>query len=193
MVTSHQILYADSQSQNDAHIPAQPPIPAGVHSIEISWSRSAGWMRAIISSDHYRRVNLALDSKTWYFKELLGKAQIIGTDNDLGRIQMRAMARVEDETLMLYRAPDAVPHPKVEGVERLETYNRLCYRRSHRDWRVRDERRPEAQDALAFVTGYVGDASVEWNHLDPVAHIYHKGSVIIAADGLAHLYDPSLG
>jgi len=147
----------------------------------------------MISSDHYRRVNLALYSRTWHFKELRVKAQVTGTGNARVSIYVKAMARLEDETLMLYRAPDAVPHPKVEGVERLETYNRLCYRRSHRDWRVRDERRPEAQDALAFVTGYVGDASVEWNHLDPVAHIYHKGSVIIAADGLAHLYDPSLG
>jgi hypothetical protein len=177
VVTSQQILYADSQTQNEAHIPAQAPIPAGIHAIEISWDRRAGWMRAVIGS------------QTWHFKELLGKAQMTGTDSIRGRINVRAMARLEDETLMLYRAPDAVPHARVEGVERMDTHNRLCYRRSHRDWRVRDERRPEAADALVFVTGYVGDLNVEWEGRDPIAHIFHNGEVVVDADRLAHLYD----
>ena len=177
MVTSHQILYADSQTQNEAHIPAQATMPAGVHDIEISWDRTAGWMRAMIGS------------QVWHFKELLGKAEVTSTDNTRGRINVRAMARIEDETLMLYRAPDWKPHPRVEGVERIDTHNRLCYRRSHRDWRVRDERRPESPDALVFVTGYVGDLNVEWEGRDPIAHIYHNGEVIVDKDRLAHLYD----
>ena len=61
--------YEDAQYQNDAPIGPQEPIPAGVHSIELSWDRSRGYMRVIIGG------------KKWWFKEYLGKAVIVGTDN----------------------------------------------------------------------------------------------------------------
>jgi len=176
------ILYDDSQTQSPAPIPAQPPMPAGVQIIEISWDRDARWMRAIIGS------------QKWHFKELLGRAQIIGTDNARGRIHARAMARVEGETFILYRAPDAVPHPKIEGIERLDSHQRLCYRRSHRDWRVRDERRPEMPDALMLgIAGYLGDFVAEKEAVDPIAHLYHNGPIIVEeGTRIAHLYDLGL-
>ena len=72
MVTSNVILYEDSQYQSDAPIGPQPAIPAGVHNIELSWDRKTGYMRVII------------ESRTWHFKEFLGKAVVVGTDNQRG-------------------------------------------------------------------------------------------------------------
>jgi hypothetical protein len=180
MVTSNVILYEDSQYQSDAPIGPQPQIPAGIHNIELSWDRKTGYMRVIISGN------------TWWFKEFLGKAVVVGTDNARGRINLRAMARLDGETLTLYRPPKASPHPVVEGVRREATHNRLCYRRASRDWRLRDERRPESPDALIFTATYVGDLSAEWDKRDSVAHIYHNGWTIIDDNHVAHLYDPTL-
>ena len=173
--------YEDAQYQNDAPIGPQEPIPTGVHSIELSWDRSRGYMRVIIGG------------KTWWFKEYLGKAVIVGTDNGRGRITLRAMARLDGEVLTMYRPPDAKPHGMVEGLERKRTHNRLCYRRSSQDWRLRDERLPwNDPDALKFVTTYVGDLSAEWNGLDKIAHIYHNGTAVIDDQHICHLYDPDL-
>ena len=179
MVTSNVILYEDSQYQSDEPIGAQRQIPPGVHNIELSWDRKAGYMRVVI------------ESNTWWFKEFLGKAVVVGTDNERGRINLRGMARLDGETLTLYRPPKAEPHPVVEGERREATHNRLCYRRSSRDWRLRDERRPESPDALVFIKSYVGDASFEWDRNDIVAHCYHNGSTVIL-NRVAHLYDPDL-
>ena len=174
--------YEDAQYQSDAPIGEQPPIPAGVHNIELSWDRSRGDMRIIIGGTH-----------SWWFKEYLGKAQVIGTDNGRGRITLRAMARIDGETLTMYRPPDAKPHPLVQGLERKRTHNRLCYRRISKDWRLRDERLPwEHPDALKFVTSYCGDLSAEWDGSDKVAHIYHNGSTVIDDQHICHLYDPDL-
>jgi len=173
--------YEDAQYQNDAPIGPQEPIPAGVHSIELSWDRQKGYMRVIIGG------------KTWWFKEYLGKAVVVGTDNGRGRITLRAMARLDGEVLTMYRPPDAEPHPLVQGLERKRTHNRLCYRRSSKDWRLRDERLPwNDPDALKFVTTYVGDLSAEWNGSDQIAHIYHNGSAVIDDQHICHLYDPDL-
>ena len=180
MVTSSVIAYADTQYQSEAPIDPQVPIPHGVHNIELSWDRDAGYMRIII------------EGQKWWFKELLGKAVVTGTDNQKGRINLRAMARLGGETLTLYRPPKALPHPVVEGEQRDSTHNRLCYRRSSRDWRLRDERNPQAADALVFAQGYAGDLSAEWDNRDRVAHIYHNGWSVIDEHGIAHLYDPGL-
>jgi hypothetical protein len=180
MVTSNVILYEDSQYQSDAPIGPQKQIPPGVHNIELSWDRKIGYMRVIISGN------------TWWFKEFLGKAVVVGTDNARGRINLHAMARLDGETLTLYRPPKASPHPVVEGVRREATHNRLCYRRVSRDWRLRDERHPESPDALIFTASYVGDLSAEWDKRDNVAHIYHNGWTIIDDNHVAHLYDPAL-
>ena len=176
--------YEDSQSQNTDPIGPQPEIPAGVHDIELSWDRHTGYMRIII------------DGATWHFKEFLGRAVVTGTDNARGRLYMRSMARIRQDTLTLYRDPDAQPHPMVAEqyiAQQLEpTHNRLCYRRQSHDWRIRDERMDwNNPDALKFVQSYVGDLSAEWDRADPWAHVYHNGFAIIDTDNVCHLYDPS--
>jgi hypothetical protein len=180
MVTSSVILYEDSQYQADAAIGPQPPIPGGVHDIELSWDRKAGYMRVVI------------EGRTWHFKEFLGKAVVVGTDNQRGRINLRGMARLDKETLILYRPPGAAPHKMVTGTHREATHNRLCYRRSSHDWRLRDERRPDSPNALVFAKSYLGDLSAEWDKRDNIAHIYHNGWTVIDSNNVAHLYDPDI-
>ena len=176
-----QQVYEDAQYQSSDPIGYQPPIPAGIHDIELSWDRKRGYMRIII------------DGKTWHFKEFLGRAQILGTDSKRGRINLRAMARIDGETLTTYRDPNALPHQEVEGERRESTHNRLCYRRQSQEWRLRDERMPwEHPDALRFTQNYVGDLNAEWHMRDNVAHIYHNGRATITQDGVAHLYDTEL-
>ena len=173
--------YEDAQYQNDAPIGEQPPIPTGAHNIELSWDRSRGYMRIIIGDQQ------------WWFKEYLGKAVVTGTDNERGRLNLRAIALLRGETLVMYRPLDSEPHPLAQGLERKRTHNRLCYRRSSKDWRVRDERLSwNDPDALKFVTSYVGDLSAEWNGLDKIAHIYHNGTTVIDDQFICHLYDPDL-
>ena len=176
-----QQVYEDAQYQSSDPIGYQPPIPAGIHDIELSWDRKKGYMRIII------------DGKTWHFKEFLGRAQILGTDNKRGRINLRAMARIDGETLTTYRDPSAQPHPEVEGERRESTHNRLCYRRQTQEWRLRDERMEwNHPEALKFTKNYVGDGVFEWHMADQVAHIYHNGRATITQDGVAHLYDTEL-
>ena len=177
--------YADSQSQSNDPIGAQPPIPAGIHNIELSWDRHTGYMRIII------------EGSTWHFKEFLGRAVVLGTDSERGRIYLRSMARISGETLTLYRPADAKPHWMVEDrfvTQRLEpTHNRLCYRRETKQWRIRDERKDwNNPESLKFVASYVGDLVAEWDSSDPWAHIYHNGFAVIDNDGVCHLYDESL-
>ena len=180
MLASQQI-YEDAQYQDAAPIGPQPPIPAGVQDIELSWDRKRGYMRVIVGG------------RTWHFKELLGRAQILGTDSKRGRINLRAMARIDGETLTIFRDPGALPHQEVEGERRESTHNRLCYRRQSQEWRLRDERMPwEHPNALRFTKNYIGDLNAEWHMSDQVAHIYHNGYAIIDDDGVAHLYDPEL-
>ena len=174
-------VYEDAQYQSDEPIGLQQPIPAGVHEIELSWDRKKGYMRIVIGREK------------WWFKEYLGKAQLLGTDNARGRINLRAMVRLDGETLTMYRAPDATPHQLVDGTRRDTTHNRLCYRRAGHEWRLRDERLPwNHPDALVFASSYVGDMNAEWNKLDRVAHIYHNGFTVLDSSGVAHLYDPDL-
>jgi len=176
-----QQVYEDAQYQSSDPIGYQPPIPAGVHDIELSWDRKRGYMRVII------------DGKTWHFKEYLGKAKVTGTDNKRGRIYLRAMARIDGETLTTYRDPAAPPHPEVVGLRRESTHNRLCYRRQSQEWRLRDERKDwNDPNALVFTKSYVGDLNAEWHKNDSVAHIYHNGFAIIDANDVAHLYDTEL-
>ena len=173
--------YEDAQYQSTEPIGPQPPIPQGVQDIELSWDRKAGYMRVVIKG------------QTWHFKEYLGKAEVLGTNNSSGRLHLRASAMLDGETLVMYRDPNAKPHPLVEGLKRQTTHNRLCYRRASRDWRVRDERMGwNNPDALKFVTSYAGDMSAEWNRSDSVAHIFHNGYVIIDSYNICHLYDPDL-
>ena len=181
MVTLSTDIYEDAQYQNAVPIGVQKAIPSGVHEIELSWDRDKGYMRINIGAEK------------WWFKEYLGKAQLLGTDNAKGRIHLRAMARLDGETLVMYRAPDAAPHELMDGTKRDTTHNRLCYRRAGREWRLRDERLPwNHPDALVFASSYVGDMNAEWNKDDPIAHIYHNGWTVLDEHNVAHLYDPDL-
>jgi len=127
---------------------------------------------------------------TWWFKEYLGKAQILGTNNEKGRLYLRAMAQIDDETLTTWRDLLAPRHEEVEGVRREKTHNRLCYRRATEEWRLRDERKDwNDPNALVFTKSYKGDLNSEWHKNDSVAHIYHNGYAIIDKNDVAHLYE----
>ena len=185
LLSPHIQGYADSQYQNEAPIGAQPPIPAGIHNIELSWDRHTGYMRIIING------------QKWYFKALLGRAVVLGTDSERGRINLRSMARINDETLTLYRPPDAQPHWMVEDrfvAQRLEpTHNRLCYRRETKQWRIRDERKDwNDPEALKFTANYVGDLVCEWEAQDRAGHVFHNGFAVIDNQNVCHLYDERL-
>ena len=180
MLASQQV-YEDAQIQSAKPIGNQPQIPAGVHDIELSWDRRKGYMRVIIEGQKY------------WFKEYLGKAQVLGCDNKRGRINLRAIAQINGETLTMWRDPNAPPHEEVEGVRREKTHNRLCYRRMTEEWRLRDERLDwNDPEALVFTKSYVGDLNAEWHANDSIAHIYHNGFAIIDKDDVAHLYDTEL-
>jgi hypothetical protein len=174
-------VYEDAQYQAEAPIGVQSQIPAGVHDIELSWDRHKGYMRIIINREK------------WWFKELLGKAVATYADSEKGRLHFYGMARIDGETLTLYRPPDAEPHPVVVGLVRSPSLYRTCYRRSDQKWRARDERMPwNAEGAMIVVNDVVGDFAVEWRVADKVAHIFHRGWEIIDDKGICHLYDPDL-
>lgn len=175
-----QEVYEDAQIQSAKPIGPQAPIPPGVHDIELSWDRRKGYMRVIIEGQKY------------WFKEFLGKAQVLNCDSKRGRLNLRAIAQINGETLTMWRDPDAPPHKEVEGIRREKTHNRLCYRRATEEWRLRDERMGNHPDALIFTKSYVGDLNAEWHANDSIAHIYHNGFAIIDENDVAHLYDTEL-
>jgi len=181
------LIHSEAQYQNPSPIGPQSPIPPGVHDMEVSWDRNAGYMRVIISG------------QPWWFKELLGRCVLTGTDNAKGRINLRGQAVLTGEQLVLYRAADAEKHPWVKGTAHAATHNRLCYRRANLDWRLRDERETQKGNlgAIAFVQGYCGDLNVEWPTQDATAHIFHNGPwthcdtgcPVHPSGGYAHIYD----
>ena len=198
-----------TQVQSPQPIWPQGEVPAGVHNFELSLDRHAradgAYMRVIFRdlsahpsavARHPYHSRGTAHPYTWWFKEVLGDAQVTSTDNREGRINMRGMAILVGERLILYRDPEALPHPEVEGIRREVTHNRLCYRRAGFDWRLRDERKtrenPNDPSNLVFVEGYVGDLHVEWPTDDVIGHIFHNGYVIIDQDNIAHFYDPGL-
>ncbi len=207
----HNQTYADNgQIQSPRPIWDQPPIPLGIHDVELSWDRKArpdgAYMRIVIRAlsndpdalvEHPDHFGGMVHPFTWWFKEYLGKAQILGTNNNKGRIMMRAMARINGETLTLYREPYADSHPMIEERyirQRLDlTHNRLCYRRESQDWRIRDERKDwNDPTALKFVSSYVGDLCAEKAQEDLFGHIFHNGFAIIDTDNVCHLYDDNV-
>ena len=191
-MTTEALIHPEAQFQNSAPIGHQDSMPGGVWDIEISWDRNAGYMRAII------------EGQRWHFKELLGRAVVVDTDNLKGRINIQAKAVLTGEQLVLYRPKDSEKHPWVKGLAYPATHNRLCYRRNPpdgqpSDWRLRDERETKKGNlgAIVFVKGYCGDLNVEWPTQDPVAHIYHNGPWTLCDPGCpahqdggyAHLYE----
>ena len=172
----------DNQFQSDEDIGYQSSMPSDVTTLELSWDRKKAFMRVIIP-----------DKGTWYFKELLGKAQLISTDDKKGRLYLKAIPFLDGEVLYLYRDPNASPHEEVDGEKLTTTNNRLCYNRRAVCWRIRDERLPWMDDSSRrLCKNYVGDIHIEWDKDDIVAHIFHKGYIIIDKDDTAHLYDPEI-
>ena len=180
--------YTCNQVQSARPIPVQPPVPTGVHDMILSWDLEHGWMK------------LRIDGVVWFFKELLGKAVVLGTNTNVGRIHLRGMAASAGDTLTLYRDPKAEPHPVVEGLEIDKTYNRMCYFREQKVWRLRDEDKTaryhaegkdvHSPDVIKYVKSYKGDGVLSWAFSDQFAHVYHEGRVIIDENSVAHLYDP---
>ena len=180
--------YTCNQVQSARPIPAQLPVPTGVHDMILSWDLEHGWMK------------LRIDGVVWFFKELLGKAVVLGTNTNVGRIHLRGMAASAGDTLTLYRDPKAEPHPVVEGLEIDKTYNRMCYFREQKVWRLRDEDKTaryhaegkdiHSPDVIKYVKSYKGDGVLSWAFSDQFAHVYHEGRVIIDENNVAHLYDP---
>ena len=183
--------YTCNQVQSARPIPEQPPVPAGVHDIILSWDLKQGWMK------------LRIGDALWFFKELLtrGSVTVLGTNTEKGRIHLRGMATSDGEVLTLYRDPKAELHPLVKGLEMDKTYNRMCYFREQKVWRLRDEEKTaeyakngwdlQSPDLLKLVKSYEGDGVLSWAYSDQFAHIYHEGKVIIDEDNIAHLYDPN--
>ena len=184
--------YEDQQYQNPDPIGAQDPIPVGTHDIELCWDRKKGWMR------------IDIRDQSWWFKEYLGRCEVVSTQTK-GRINIRAEARIDGETLTMWRGPDATKHPVVAGTVRRKTHNRLCYRRAQTDFRVNDDgtdhngfgnRTPDTdatplnERKLVYVKSYVGNLNCLWNKNDEIAHIYHDGVIIVDENDVAHLYDP---
>lgn len=70
-----------------------------------------------------------------------------------------------------------------------ESHYRMCYRREHKDWRLRDERKDWTDpNALVHVADYEGPINLNW--LDRGSHIFHDGAVFIDENNIAHLIDP---
>ena len=176
----------DNQIQSNEEIGYQEPMPCGIEELELSWDRKKGFMRIIIK-----------DQGTWYFKELMGKAQLLSADSERGRLYIRAIPFLDGDTLYLARAPESVAHERLEEDDIAEslqkTNNRLCYNRQETCWRIRDERKPWMDNSSRrLVADYVGDISIEWNRDDIVAHIFHKGEILLDNENVAHLYDAEL-
>ena len=176
----------DNQIQSNEEIGYQEPMPCGIEELELSWDRKKGFMRIIIK-----------DQGTWYFKELMGKAQLLSADSERGRLYIRAIPFLDGDTLYLARDPESVAHERLEEDDIAEslqkTNNRLCYNRQETCWRIRDERKPWMDNSSRrLVADYVGDISIEWNRNDIVAHIFHKGLILLDKNNVAHLYDSEL-
>lgn len=88
----------------------------------------------------------------------------------------------------MYADPARQPEMPPSDAEHLFTgYCRMCYRRSHADWRVRDEL---GSKKVTFVKTYHGRVKLYW--YDKAAHIFHghpdrlDGAVYLK-DGEAYL------
>ena len=175
----------EEHRQRTEPIGYQDPTPSDIMTMELSWDRTMRCMRIIVE-----------DIGTWYFTEVYGKAQVLSSDDLTGKMYIRATPLLEGEVLYLYRDPDTLPHEQVKEEDIKEilrpTNNRTCYFRDGDPpcWRVRDERMPWLEEASRrYVSNYVGDIAIEWNQADTIAHIFHKGQVILSKDDVAHFYD----
>jgi hypothetical protein len=172
MVVSQQAVESEAQYQNPEPIGPQSQLPGGVQDMVVSWDRTEGYMSVRLVNDR------------WWFKEMLGSALLIGTDNAHGRLHVQAKGQLNGEQLVLWRPSDAPPHPMVRGTRREISYNRLCYFRAAQQWRLRDNHMLwDHPDALRILPGYVGDWNIQWPVNDTAAHLFHQGFVVICDPG----------
>jgi hypothetical protein len=183
-----------AQFQNPAPIGPQSQIPLGVYDMEVSWD-----LGKETGKEGYMSVRAA--GSRWWFKEIIGTAVLNGTNNAIGRIKITAKGKLNGEQLTLWRPNNAPPHPMVRGERRDVSYNRVCYFRAEQQWRLRDEypkqnplcekqhrtyqelRQCIGCNKYVELPGYVGDWTVEWPEEDYVAHLFHKGFVVICDAG----------
>jgi hypothetical protein len=186
VVRQREEVESEAQFQNPAPIGPQSQLPTGVHDMIVSWDRTEGYMSVRTMGDR------------WWFKEFLGTALLTGTDSAVGRLHIRAKGQLNGEQLVLWRPSDAEPHTMVTGTRREVSYNRLCYFRAEQMWRLRDEKMDwNHLDALRVIKGYVGDWNIEWPVQDTIAHLFHKGFVVICdakcfmhqGGGYGHFYN----
>ena len=178
----------EQQFQRKEAIGYQDPIPSDVMTMELSWDRTMKCMRITVE-----------DIGTWYFTEVFGRAQVFSANDRTGKMEIRAIPVLAREALYLYRDPDSISHEPVKKEEVEEvlrpTNNRICYFREEDPpcWRVRDERMPWGEEASRrYVSNYVGDIVIEWNQKDAVAHLFHKGQIVLDKNKVAHFYDPEI-
>jgi hypothetical protein len=164
---------------NTDDLPPQPPMPSSTQDWELSWSRTYRWMRL-------------RDPKTdqfWFAKQMVGKAQMVATDSQVGRMTLRGRTQLVGDQIFLYYPKDGNPNltpDQIQGQRLPNSHWRLCYHRAGRDWRLRNERTNE----LTFVNDYRGNISINW--LDHGSHVFHDGPVVLDKDGIAYFIDPEL-
>lgn len=84
--------------------------------------------------------------------------------------------------------PDLIVAQVPDGTLLPSSHYRLCanLRGAEDDkWRLLDERKGTAPDALRHVRGYKGRTSLSW--LDSGPHVHHDGPVLVDTDNVAHL------
>ena len=177
--------------QNPDPIVEQSAMPNSLQLMELSWDRTAGYMRLVIGGQG-----------KWYFNQVSGTAEILSADETTGRLSIWAIPSLNNGELVLTRDPAAPPHPMVPDGEIAEVLNptlhRLCYRRqANEDGNMPEHLWQVWQESLfphhhRFVSNYVGDLSISWPKEDEAPHIFHQGLVVIAANNTAHFYDLDL-
>lgn len=70
------------------------------------------------------------------------------------------------------------------GVGLPNSHWRMCYRRAHKDWRLRNEENGD----LYHVANYVGPINLNW--FDGHSHFFHDGEIYMDENYVAHLKDP---
>ncbi len=80
---------------------------------------------------------------------------------------------------------DLANNVQMDGdVQLPESHWRMCFRRAHKDWRLRNEETGE----LYHVANYEGDINLNW--FDGHSHFFHDGSVYLDSEFTAHLTNP---
>ena len=92
------------QYVNQSPLPKQDPLPKGTHDWVMSFDLKLAWMKI-----RQIQENRPMDAwPTWWFKSMVGRPRIIGTDNSVGRIYLTGRAQLKGDTLYLNR-PTSVP------------------------------------------------------------------------------------